>query len=334
MPASAAILGCEGLSLGAGEAAFFRDADPWGFILFGRNVADPWQLARLVADLRESVGREAPVLIDQEGGRVARLGAPHWRAWLDPLAQAARAGAAGPRSFWLRYRLIAAELAALGIDANCAPSADIAGPRTHPFLRARCLGQSAAEAAANARAAAKGLLAGGVLPVLKHLPGHGRAEVDSHLALPVVAEDAATLGAEDFAPFRALADLPMAMTAHVRYPALADAPATLSAPIIGLIRESIGFRGLLMTDDISMQALSGSLAGRSAAALAAGCDVVLHCNGKRAEMEAVVAAAGALCPAAEARAAAALACRRRPEPIDSRALAAELGAVLQGPPDA
>ena len=330
MPA-AAILGCAGPELGVDEAAFFRAADPWGFILFTRNVADPWQLARLVADLRGCVGREAPVLIDQEGGQVVRLRPPHWRAWGDPLDLAARAG---PRAFWLRYRLIAAELAALGIDANCAPVADIAGPRTHPFLRPRCLGLSAAEVAANAAAAADGLLAGGVLPVLKHLPGHGRAEADSHLALPVVRASADALAATDFAPFRALAGLPMAMTAHLHYPALDTAPATLSARIIGLIRAEIGFHGLLMTDDISMQALAGSVAARSAGAIAAGCDVVLHCNGSRDEMEAVVAAAGPLAPAAVARAAAALARRRPPEPIDSRDLAAELEALLQGPPDA
>lgn len=331
MAAAAAILGCAGSRLGADEAAFFRAADPWGFILFTRNVVDPRQVARLVADLRDAVGRDAPVLIDQEGGRVVRLRPPHWRGWLDPLDQAARAG---PRSFWLRYRLIAAELAMLGIDANCAPCADIAGPRTHPFLRARCLGLSAPEVAANARAAADGLLAGGVLPVMKHLPGHGRAEVDSHLALPLVLADAEALAAEDFAPFRALADLPMAMTAHLHYPAFDAAPATLSPHIIGLIREAIGFQGLLITDDISMHALAGSLAGRTRTALAAGCDVVLHCNGKMAEMEAVIAAAGPLSPVAEARATAALAHRRVPEAIDSRALAAELEALLQGPPNA
>ena len=331
---TAAILGCAGPRLGAGEAAFFRAADPWGFILFTRNVRDPWQVARLVADLREAVGRQAPVLIDQEGGRVVRLRPPHWRAWCDPLAQAARAGAAAPRSFWLRYRLIAAELAALGIDVACAPVADIAGAATHAFLRPRCLGQGAAEVAANARAAAEGLLAGGVLPVVKHLPGHGRAEVDSHLALPMVHADAATLAAEDFAPFRALADLPLGMTAHVRYATFDDAPATLSAPIIGMIRADIGFQGLLMTDDISMHALTASLADRSRAALAAGCDVVLHCNGEMAEMAEVAAAAGAMAPGAQARADAALARRRLPDAIDTCAMAAELEALLEGAPDA
>jgi len=331
---TAAILGCAGPWLGAAEAAFFRAADPWGFILFTRNLRDPWQVARLVADLREAVGRQAPVLIDQEGGQVVRLRPPHWRAWRDPLDQALRAGAAAPRSFWLRYRLIAAELAALGIDVACAPVADIAGAATHAFLRPRCLGQGAAEVAANARTAAEGLLAGGVLPVVKHLPGHGRAGTDSHLALPVVRTDAATLAAEDFAPFRALADLPLGMTAHVRYAALDDAPATLSAPVIGMIRADIGFRGLLMTDDISMHALVADLAARSRAALAAGCDVVLHCNGDMAEMAEVAAAAGAMVPGALARGEAALARRRMPEPIDSRALAAELEALLKGAPDA
>lgn len=333
MPA-AAILGCAGPRLGADEAAFFRDADPWGFILFTRNVEDPWQVARLVADLRETVARTAPVLIDQEGGKVVRLRPPHWRAWLDPLDQARRAGAAAPRSFWLRYRLIAAELAALGIDVACAPVADIAGPATHPFLRARCMGQTAAEVAANARAAAEGLLAGGVLPVVKHLPGHGRAKADSHLSLPRVTASAEALAAEDFAPFRALADLPLGMTAHVSYPALGAAPATLSPRIIGLIRGEIGFQGLLMTDDISMQALAGNLAERARAALAAGCDVVLHCNGDLAEMADVVAATGSLSADAETRAQTALARRHGADAIDSGTLAAELEALLQGAPDA
>ncbi len=333
MPA-AAILGCAGPRLGADEATFFRAADPWGFILFTRNVEDPWQLARLVADLRASVGRMAPVLIDQEGGRVVRLRPPHWREWLDPLEQAARAGAAAPRSFWLRYRLIAAELAALGIDVNCAPTADIAWPRTHPFLRPRCLGVTAGEVAVNTRAAAEGLLAGGVLPVIKHLPGHGRAEADSHLALPEVAADGATLSGEDFAPFRALAGLPLAMSAHVRYPALDALPATLSPTIIGLIRADIGFQGMLISDDISMQALSGTIGARAGGAIAAGCDAVLHCNGKLPEMADVVAATGTLSPEASARAEAALARRAPPDAIDSRALAAELEALLQGPPDA
>lgn len=333
MPQAACILGCEGLVLRDSEAAFLRHANPWGMILFRRNVQDPAQLRRLTADLRAALGRDAPILIDQEGGQVARLRPPHWREWLPPLEQVARSGTGAARGLWLRYRLIAEELHALGIDANCAPCADIAGPRTHAFLRSRCMGHSAREVATNVRATAEGLLAGGVLPVLKHLPGHGRAEADSHHDLPSTDASADDLLKEDFAPFRALADLPLAMTAHVRYTAYDDAAATLSGRMIALIRDEIGFDGLLITDDISMQALSGSLATRSAAAIAAGCDVVLHCTGVLSEMEAVVAASGTLTPIAEARAAAALARRTPPLPIDSAALATELEALLQGPPD-
>ncbi|MGD9918072.1 MAG: glycoside hydrolase family 3 N-terminal domain-containing protein [Paenirhodobacter sp.] len=322
MSSGATILGVEGLVLGRDEAAFLRAADPWGLILFARNIDRPEQVARLTADLRACLGRDAPILIDQEGGRVQRLRAPHWREWPAPLDQALSGGA---RAMWARARVQAAELAALGIDVNCAPTCDIAGDLTHPFLRNRCMGLDAATVIANARATAEGFLAGGVLPVIKHMPGHGRATADSHKHLPVVTAAAEDLRASDFAPFAALADLPMAMSAHIRFTAFDDAPATQSAPMIGLIREEIGFGGLLMTDDIGMEALSGGFAERTAASLAAGCDVVLHCNGTRAEFEETVAAAGRLSPQAAARAEAALACRRAPEPVDIAALDAELG---------
>ncbi|WP_415183106.1 glycoside hydrolase family 3 N-terminal domain-containing protein [Phaeovulum sp.] len=330
LPVSATILGCEGLALSPAEAAFFRDANPWGFILFARNVDAPDQLRRLTFDLRAALGRDAPVLIDQEGGRVQRLRAPHWREWLPPLDQAQRAGDAAPRSFWLRSRIMAAELRAVGIDANCAPTCDIAGPLTHPFLRNRCLGHDAATVTTNARAVAEGLLAGGVLPVMKHLPGHGRAEADSHHDLPTAQAGLADLEVSDFAPFRALNDLPMGMTAHIRFPALDDAPATQSPRLISLIRHSIGFDGLLMSDDIAMQALSGGIGERSARAIAAGCDLVLHCNGDRAEMAQAVAASGALTAAAQTRANAALARRLPPDPIDIAPLEAEFDALLCG----
>ncbi len=324
----ATIFGCAGPRLAPEEAAFFREAAPWGFILFGRNIGTPAQVAALCADLRAAVGREAVILIDQEGGRVQRLRAPHWREWLPPLDQA-RAARDPVRSFWLRARLQAAELAALGIDGNCAPTCDVAGPRTHPFLRNRCFGTTAAEVIAHARATAEGLLAGGVLPVLKHMPGHGRAEADSHLDLPSVTAPAADL-AEDFAPFAALAGMPMGMTAHIRFTAFDDAPATQSARMIGLIREQIGFQGLLMTDDIGMEALSGDMGARAAASIAAGCDLVLHCKGDRPAMDAVAAAAGALSGAALARAEAALAARRAPDPVDISALEAEFESLLSG----
>lgn len=319
----ATILAPLGPALTADEAAFFRDADPWGFILFARNVGSAPQIRALTAALRDTVGRDAPVFIDQEGGRVQRLRPPLARGWTPPLDHATHA--ADPvRALWLRYRLIAAELQALGIDGNCAPCADIAGAATHPFLRNRCYGTTPAEVAARARAVADGLLAGGVLPVVKHIPGHGAASADSHHTLPVVDTPLPGLTAGDFAPFASLADLPLAMTAHVVYPALdAAAPATLSAAAIAAIRGQIGFGGLLMTDDMSMQALSGDLGTLTARAIAAGCDVALHCNGKLAEMQAVAAAAGRLSPAAAARAAAALAFRRAPEPADLAALTAE-----------
>ncbi len=262
------------------------------------------------------------ILIDQEGGRVQRLRAPYWREWLPPLEQPG-----GARGHWLRARLMAEELRAVGIDGNCAPTCDVAGPQTHPFLRNRCLGTDPQTVAVLARALAEGLLAGGVLPVMKHMPGHGRSTADSHLHLPVVTASAAELEA-DFAPFRALNDLPMGMTAHIRFTALNDAPATQSARMIGLIRQHIGFDGLLMTDDIAMQALSGGMGARAEASIAAGCDLVLHCNGDPAEMAQVVAGAGALGPEAARRAAAALARRQASEPVDIAALDAELGALL------
>ncbi|PQO21799.1 beta-hexosaminidase, partial [Rhodobacteraceae bacterium WD3A24] len=240
-------------------------------------------------------------------------------------------GRAAGRALWLRYRLIAAELAVLGIDGNCAPVADIAGPRTHPFLRNRCYATTAAAVAARARAVADGLLAGGVLPVVKHIPGHGRARTDSHVNLPRVAAGAAALRATDFAPFAALADLPMAMTAHVVYRALDPArPATTSPRVIGLIRREIGFDGLLMTDDLSMNALQGPVGGRTRAALAAGCDIALHCNGDLAEMRAVAEAAGGLDGLALRRADAALAMRRAADPVDTAALEAELDGLTGG----
>ena len=329
---SAAILGVAGPDLTADEAAFLSDADPFGFILFARNVDTPQRLARLTADLRAAVGRNAPVLIDQEGGRVARMRAPHWREFLPPLDQAQAAGAGAARSFWLRGRLIAADLAAVGIDVNCTPCCDIAGPATHPFLRNRCLGETAEVVAAHARAWAEGQMAGGVLPVMKHMPGHGRAVVDSHLHLPVADVDADTLDATDFAPFRALSDLPMGMTAHVVFPAFDDRPATLSPVMVEVIRARIGFDGLLMTDDLSMQALAGDVGSRAGAAVAAGCDLALHCNGRLDEMAAVVAAAGPMTPAACARADAALARRVGPDlvggPVDIGGLVAELSALL------
>lgn len=325
-PAHGAVIsGCLGPALTPWERDFFRDSDPWGFILFARNVEDPDQLRRLTGDLRAALGRDAAILVDQEGGRVQRLRPPHWRDWPAPLDRVAGQGAA---ALALQYRIIAAELRAVGIDADCAPVGDIAGPATHPFLRNRCYGTEAGAVAATARAVAGALLAGGVLPVIKHLPGHGRAGADSHHDLPTVSASRGELAATDFAVFRALADLPLAMTGHMRFPALDAAnPTTFSPAVIRAIREDIGFGGLLMTDDIGMNALTGTPGDRAARAVAAGCDVVLHCNGTAAEMLAVAEAAGRLTSEGMARGARALAARRDPAPFEIAAAEAELAAL-------
>ena len=330
----AAIFGCAGPVLLPEERAFFRDYDPFGFILFARNVETPDQLCRLTGDLRDAVGRDAPILVDQEGGRVQRLRAPHWREWLPPLDQVARAGEQAARSMWLRARIIAHELRAVGIDANCAPCADIASDATHPFLRNRCYGSDPATVTEMARAVADGHLAGGVLPVAKHLPGHGRATQDTHHDLPTVTVDAATLAATDFAPFAALADLPMAMTAHIIFAAHdAQNPATQSPAMIRVIRQDIGFNGLLMTDDLNMEALSGDLSDRTARSIAAGCDLALHCKGDFAQMQAVATAAGTMGEGTRARATAALSQRRAPDGADIAALEDELARLLSGAAD-
>jgi beta-N-acetylhexosaminidase len=325
------ILGVSGPDLTEREAAFLRDADPWGFILFSRNVdhgpGGRERLRRLTDELRSTVGRDAPVLVDQEGGRVQRLRPPHWTAWPSPLRQA-EAASDPDRAMWLRGRIIAQELRQVGIDVNCVPCADVAGPGTHPFLFDRCLARDPDAAAKRAKAMADGTLAGGVLPVVKHMPGHGRGTADSHEALPHVNVSFEVLNSTDFVPFRVLADLPLGMTAHVTYGAIDPTrPGTISEAVLRIVRESIGFSGLLMTDDISMGALPGSLAFRSRASLAAGCDVVLHCNGELAEMETVATEAGLLQAEAEGRAAAALALRGLGEPLDMSEARAELAAL-------
>lgn len=320
MTENATILGgIAGTSLTAEERDFFRAANPWGFILFARNVDNPDQLRRLTNDLRDSVGRDAVITVDQEGGRVQRLRAPHWQDWPAPLDQAD----AGVRAMWLRYRLIGAELREVGIDSNCAPTLDVAQTDTHPFLRNRCLGENPQQVAELGRAVADGLLAAGVLPVMKHMPGHGRAVADSHMETPAVAIGEEELDALDFAPFRALNDLPMGMTGHIRFTALDENPATSSARMISIIRDKIGFDGLLMTDDITMNALTGTEAERARASIAAGCDLVLHCNRTAAEMEPVVAATGPMTAEAIRRASAALAMRKPPEPVELADMMAE-----------
>lgn len=293
MPA-AVIFGTSGPRLRADEAAFFRDVDPWGFILFARNVEDPEQLRRLTGDLRDAVGRDAPILVDQEGGRVQRLRAPHWREWQDmaDLIDSFTTNGADEElvleALRLRYRIIAGELRAVGIDVNCAPLLDIPVPGCHDIIAKRALGRDPDRVAARGRAVCEGLLAGGVLPVVKHMPGQGRGEVDSHHSVPRTDASHEELSRIDFAPFRGLSDQVLGMTGHIVLEAIdPDSPATHSAKVIGVIRREIGFDGLLMTDDLSMQALTGSVEQRAGAALAAGCDLALHCNGDMGEMQAI-----------------------------------------------
>ena len=330
MSFGATILDADGLTLTKDEKAFFRDADPFGFILFARNIDAPDQVYGLCSELRDAAGREAPITIDQEGGRVQRLRGPTWREWAPPLDFVRAARDDAPRAMYLRYRLIAAELKALTIDSNCAPMVDLVVNQTHAFLENRCYGSDVGAISEIGRAVADGHLDGGVLPVIKHIPGHGRTDLDSHYDLPRVDESLDTLREFDFAPFRALKDLPMGMTAHVVYSAIDEAPATLSRDTMALIRDDIGFDGLIMTDDIGMKALTGTPADIATGALAAGCDVILHCNAPLSDRIDVANAAGQMTDAAHARAAAALAARKTPDDIDIADLNAELEALLGG----
>ncbi len=329
------ISGFAGPALADRERGFLRDAQPWGIIIFKRNIAGPEALRRLIDDARAALGRAAPALVDQEGGRVQRLGPPHWPSYPPGAAYGAlydRDREAGLAAARLGARLIAADLAALGLDVDCMPIADVPVAAADPVIGDRAYGREPGKVAAIAQAIAQGLAEGGVLPVLKHIPGHGRATADSHNSLPVVDADRATLEATDFAAFRALAALPIAMTAHVVFTAIDPvAPATVSATIVReVIRDSIGFKGLLMSDDISMGALSGSVGERTDAAIAAGCDVVLHCNGDMAEMLAVAAAAPVLAGAAALRATAALAAKSPAAPIDLAAARGAFANLMSG----
>ena len=326
----ACILDAEGLRLTPDEKNFFAEANPFGFILFARNIDTPDQVRALCDEMREAVGREAPISIDQEGGRVQRLRTPMGREWLPPLEHVTAAGERAEEAMYLRYRLIAHELRALGIDSNCAPLVDVAQEVTHPFLKNRCYGSDPAQVARIGRAVADGMLEGGVLPVLKHIPGHGRAQADSHMELPLVDALRDALEAVDFLPFKALNGLPMGMTAHLVYSQIDDRPATLSPVIMRMIREDIGFDGLIMTDDITMKALSGSLEETAQDSIAAGCDVVLLCNATLDQRRSVAAASGVLAGAGEARAARAIAARQIPTEVDIPALEAKLDALING----
>ncbi len=309
MSCLALILGCSGTSLTRREAAFFRDVQPWGFILFKRNIGTPDEVRALTAALRETVGRaDAPILIDQEGGRVQRLGPPHWPKY-PAGAKFGRLNGAGRAMAWLGARLIAHDLASVGINVDCAPMLDVPVEGTHDIIGDRAYASDANSVTELGRAVAEGLMAGGVLPVIKHMPGHGRATCDSHLHLPVIDADRATLAASDFRPFQALADLPFAMSAHVVFTAIDPSrPATQSKIVIDeIIRGAIGFDGLLMTDDLSMKALRGSYRVRTERAFAAGIDVGLHCNGQMRQMRGVVEATPVLAGEALRRAEAGMA---------------------------
>ena len=334
MSSRAFITGVSGLELSASEREFIRAERPWGFILFKRNIETPDQVSALVKELRNCLGEaDAPVLIDQEGGRVARLGPPHWPAYppgavfgalydLDP--------ALGLQAARLSSRLIAADLIDLGVTVDCLPLADVPVAGADAVIGNRAYGTEPAKVAAIARAVTGGLELGGVLPVLKHIPGHGRATADSHFRLPTVDTPREELERTDFAAFQPLADLPMAMTAHVVFSALDPAqPATTSATIIRqVIRGAIGFQGLLMSDDVSMNALAGSITERTRAIVNAGCDMVLHCNGKLDEMRDVARETPELTGEALQRARRALASRKQPEPLDRQAARAELDALV------
>jgi beta-N-acetylhexosaminidase len=334
MNTRAFIIGVSGPELSAAEREFIRLERPWGFILFKRNIETPAQVILLISELRKELGEpDAPVLIDQEGGRVQRFGPPNWPAY-PPGAVFGRLydidRALGLSAARLSARLIAADLTETGVTVDCLPLADVPVAGADAVIGDRAYGTEPGKVAAIARAVTEGLEQGGILPVLKHIPGHGRATADTHLKLAVVDTPKAELERTDFAAFQPLADLPMAMTAHVVFSALDPAhPATTSATIIEqVIRGVIGFQGLLMSDDVSMNALAGSIAERTRAVFAAGCDMVLHCNGKLDEMREVARETPQLSGNALQRAKRALASRKAPQAFDRLAARAELDALI------
>ena len=295
-----AIYGCSGLTLTPEERDFFQDTLPWGFILFARNIADRDQVRALCQALRACVGDDhAPILIDQEGGRVARLAPPEWepRPPARVFGDMYRRNPEGAReAAYLNARLIAHDLAEVGINVDCLPVLDVPAPDGSNVIGDRAFSDDRSVIIELGRTVIEGLIDGGVLPVMKHIPGHGRATADSHLELPHVAAAGDALSAVDFVPFRSLNACPMAMTAHVVYEALDNQrPATTSARVIrDVIRGEIGFEGVLISDDLSMKALTGSIGSRARAALSAGCDIVLHCNGRIEEMREVAEFTGPL----------------------------------------
>ena len=330
MPVGAFICGCAGVSLEFDEVEFIREFNPWGLILFSRNIDTPSQVRDLVNQFRAITGRQnAPVLIDQEGGRVQRMGPPHWPAY-PAASRYSLIYADNPvralRLARLVARLMAHDLHDAGINVNCLPVLDIPQPGSHEIIGDRAYGVTPGRVCMLARAAVSGLAQGGVGGVIKHIPGHGRALADSHETLPVVDASRAELEATDFVPFAAFADISMAMTAHVVYSAIdPDNPATMSSRIIeNIIRKDMGFDGLLMSDDLSMKALEGSMEQRAGDAISAGCDIALHCNGKLDEMFAVAKGAGNLEGDAARRAGAAIDAIQPPLQFDRQGALEEL----------
>ena len=321
------VCGCRGTALDLDERRFLREAAPLGVILFKRNIADPAQVLALTTEIRDALGRNAMVLVDQEGGRVQRLGPPHWRRY-PPAARFAAVETLEERAAVIRLsaRLMAHDLLSLGIDVDCLPVLDVPVEGSHDVIGDRAYARDPDTVATLGRAAAEGMLDGGVLPVMKHVPGHGRAEADSHLALPTVEASLDELRRSDFEPFRRNRDLPAAMTAHVVYRALdPERPATISAKVIGeVVRGEIGFDGLLFSDDLSMKALPGTFCEKAEALFAAGVDVALHCNGDMEEAQEVAAVSPLLAGAAARRVARARAAVRAPQNFDPVDAAAEL----------
>ncbi len=291
----AAILGCQGLELTPEEVTFFQEAQPLGLILFARNIESTAQVSKLIEQFKDAVTHPAPlILIDQEGGRVARLQPPNWRAY-PPLQEVGKLYEKSPKdgltAAYLHARLIAQELYELGFTVDCAPVCDLFFEDAHDVIGDRSYHSNPEIVATLAESASVGFMDGGILPVIKHIPGHGRAVMDSHEELPTIETSLEDLRETDFKPFKALADLPFAMTAHIKYSAIDDkCAATLSKKVIDeVIRGEIGFHGVLMTDALDMKALGGTFEEKTKAAVEAGCDLMLHCTGEMDEMIEVMA---------------------------------------------
>lgn len=335
MAIQSTIFGLSGHTLSQNEQAFFRDANPWGFILFARNIDTPKQVKALTQSLKDCVGRDALIFLDQEGGRVQRLRPPHWNNYA-PAQTFFNLYCGNPalarRALYLNMRLISDDLIKLGITANCAPVLDIPVPGADEIISDRAFGNTPETVIRLGHAAMAGITAGGIAPVIKHIPGHGRATVDSHMALPRISTSLTDLELSDFAPFNAFSDAPMAMTAHAIYDAVdPDAPITISRKAIdGLIRNRFGFDGILMSDDLDMKALSGTLTQRADQSLRAGCDIALQCSGELKDMVLVAKGAKALGPASTIRANLAENCAADIAEFDRWAATNELNNIFSG----